>query len=236
MKIIFTNVSGVPEQYSPKPASKHIPDWYKELDSYIDGEKKPDGAGTTTATVKRCMPIFDSMNSGYIIPTPCDVWVSQVKIEDNSNETQPFYEWSSGTVIEFHTIKQIPNYPNNSGHKIAYPKWINPWSIKTPPGYSVAFVQPWHRESYFNILPGIVDTDRYHGAVNFPFILKDIKFEGLIPAGTPMAQVIPFKRDSWKMQIGNDEDLENQKKSVMLLKSKIFDSYKNNYRQNKEYK
>jgi hypothetical protein len=98
------------------------------------------------------------------------------------------------------------------------------------------FVQPQHRESDFTIFPAVVDTDKYTAPVNFPFVLNDIKFEGLIPAGTPYAQVIPFKRDSWQMEIGNEQDLVDQNKVTSVVRSIFFDSYKNYYRQNKEYK
>ena len=237
MKIIFTNTLGVPEEYSPKPSSKYIPDWYKNLESYVDGNKKPDGNGGTTATIKRCMPVFDAIDTGYIIPTPCDIWVKQIPIEEDPTKTQPYYEWSSFNIIEFHPISQLPVYPNNSGHTVSYPKWINSWAIKTPPGYSVAFVQPWHRDSVFTILPGIVDTDVYSAPVNFPFVLNEpTKFEGLIPAGTPMAQVIPFKRDPWEMKIGDEAEIINQNKIKTLLRTKFFDSYKTQYRQSKEYR
>jgi hypothetical protein len=236
-KIIFTNVLNVSEKYSPKPASNYIPDWYKEMSSYIGEVKKPDGKGITTATIKRCMPVFDVINSGYIIPTPCDIWVTQVPISEQEPEKkQPYYEWSNLDVIQFHIIEQAPKHPNNTGHTVAYPKWINPWSIKTPPGYSVLFTQPFHRDSLFTILPGVVDTDTYTAPVNFPFVLNDINFEGLIPAGTPMAQVIPFKRDAWEMKIGNEDDLKKQDSVIKLLQSKMFDSYKTHYRQTKQYK
>ena len=237
MKITFTNTMGIPEEYSPKPASRHVPDWYKDLESYIGGEKKPDGNAGTTGTIKRCMPVFDAINSGYIIPTPCDIWVKQVPIEEDPTKTQPYYEWANFGIIEFHPIVQAPVHPSNSGHTVSYPKWINSWAVKTPPGYSVAFVQPWHRDSVFTILPGIVDTDTYSAAVNFPFVLNEpTKFEGLIPAGTPMAQVIPFKRDLWEMEIGGQEELIDQRKVTTLLRTKFFDSYKTQYRQVKEYK
>ena len=43
----------------------------------------------------------------------------------------------------------------------------------------------------------MVDTDKYPIPVHFPFLLKK-NFEGLIKQGTPIIQVIPFKRESWK--------------------------------------
>jgi len=39
MKITFTNTVGIPEEYSPKPATASVPEWYKELPSYMGGEK-----------------------------------------------------------------------------------------------------------------------------------------------------------------------------------------------------
>jgi hypothetical protein len=233
MDIVFTNTFGVPEEYLPKPASAFVPEWYKKLESYINGEKKPTGQGTSAATAKRCMPVFDAITSGYIIVSAADVFVSQKEIEDGSK--QPYFEWSNYSLIQFHAIDQMPEHPNRNGH-MAYPKWTNPWAIKTPKGYSTLFVQPMHRESPFTILPGIVDTDTYTAPVNFPFVLNDINFEGLIPAGTPIAQVIPIKRDEWKMSIGTQADFIEQQKVANRLQTKFFDRYKSMFRQPKEYR
>ena len=241
--IIFTKTFGVPDEYVPKPADKHVPDWYKNLESYIGGEKKPTGDGQTTGTVKRCMPVFDAVTGGYIIPTYVDVFVSKKQLFDGTTneptgKSIPWYEWPSFGPLGFHPIAQAPNHPSRKDlpEEAQYPKWINPWGIKTPPGYSVLFVQPFHRESPFNILPGVVDTDTYTSPVNFPFVLNDWSFEGLIPAGTPMAQVIPFKRESWQMSIGEQAEFEEQTKVTTKLRTKFFDSYKSQYRQPKEYK
>jgi hypothetical protein len=244
MEIVFTNTFGVDEKYYPEPASTLVPQWYKELESYVGGEKKPTGDGQTMPTIKRCMPVFDAITSGYIISTYVDVWVTQKDVieeslttgEKNKVGTSSWYEWPSFDPLGFHPIEQAPNYPNNTGDKRSYPKWISPWSIKTPPGYSTLITPPMHRESIFTILSGVVDSDEYYVPVNFPFVLNNEKFEGLIPAGTPIAQVIPFKRDSWKMTIGSEKDLIDQEKRRNLLRTKFFDSYKTQFRQTKEYK
>jgi hypothetical protein len=229
LNITFTNTLNVPEEYSPKPATASVPEWYKELPSYMAGEKKPTGDGSTTGTIKRCMPVFDAITGGYILYTYTDIWVSK-------KDEQLWYEWPSFNPISWHPIEQAPNHPNRNGHQESYPKWINPWSIQTPLGYSTLFVQPFHRESLFTILPGVVDTDQYNAPVNFPFVLNDTNYEGLIPAGTPMAQVIPFKRDSWEMNIGTQEDFDKQNKTSVRLRTRFFDSYKSQFRQLKEYK
>lgn len=227
-KIIkFTDTLGIDELSRPVPASKLLPDWYKNTKSYIGGEKKPTGDGGTAATIKRCIPVFDVMSAGYIITSPADVFVS---IKNNAQ----WFEWSNFGLISFHPIEQAPEHPGRK--PFPYPKWMNPWAITTPKGYSTLFVQPFHRESVFTILPGIVDTDQYTAPVNFPFVINDPSFEGLIPKGTPIAQVIPFKRDSWSMELGNKEDFDIQVKVSKKLQSKFFDRYKSMFWAKKEYK
>lgn len=234
--IIFTNTMGVPEEFAPKPATSFVPDWYKNIESYMGGEKKPTGGGETTGTIKRCMPVFDVITQGYIITTYTDIFVSQKEQPDVNGELKltPWYEWPSFSPISFHPIEQAPNHPNHNGSP--YPKLINPWGIKTPPGYSTMFMAPVHRSNIFTILPGVVDTDTYTAPVNFPMVLTDVKFEGLIPAGTPIAQIVPFQRESWTMELGKDEALIEQNKVTSKLRTRFFDSYKTQYRQVKEYK
>lgn len=226
MKITFTDTTNSNLE-PPKPASKLVPDWYKQMESYIGGSKKPNGKGITTATIKRCIPVFDAIVAGYIIESPADVWVS---LRDGIQ----YFEWANYSLIDFHPIEQAPTHPQRNPH--SYAKWNNCWAIKTPKGYSTLFVQPFHRESIFTILPGIVDTDQYLSQVNFPFVINDPNFEGLIPKGTAIAQVIPFKRESWDMKIGNKKDLQQIKNVSNILTNKFFDRYKSMFWTKKEYK
>lgn len=221
MNILFTNTFGI-ELDLPKPANKFIPEWYKNIDSYVNKEKKP-----YEHTIKKCIPVYDAITAGYIITLPADIHVSQ-------KDGFPYYMWSNLGLIEFHPVTQAPNHPNTNG--FPYPKIINPWSIKTPKGYSVLFVQPFHRNSVFTIFPGIVDTDNYYAPVNLPFTLNDSNFEGLIPEGTPIAQVIPFKRESWNMKFGSEKVLIEQKNLTLKLRNKFFNAYRNIYWNKKEYK
>lgn len=248
MEIHFTNTLGVSVEYAPKPASSFIPDWYKKMPSYLqDNKKLPLEDGQTPASLKRCMPVFDSLVSGYIITSYTDVHISQREVvkhepgkEDVVEGYVPWYQWPSFNSIEFHPKTQAPDYVDQKHMPTHanYPKWINSWAVKTPKGYSCLFLPPMHRESVFSILPGVVDTDSYYAPVNFPFYLKDWNFEGTIPAGTPIAQVIPFKRDDWQMNITDDENklFKDTFKIINGLKTVFFDSYKNRYRQEKLYK
>jgi hypothetical protein len=226
MNIVFTNIFDA-EIEPPKPASKLVPDWYKNTESYVGNKKTTNGTGQTNGTIKKCIPVFDAITAGYIIESPADVFVS---IKDGGQ----WFEWASFDLIGFHPIEQAPLHPIKN--VFPYPKWSNPWSIRTPKGYSTLFVQPFHRESVFTTLPGVVDTDNYTPPVNFPFVINDPTFEGLIPKGTAIAQVIPFRRDSWNMSLGNINELQNMKKKRNLLHARFFDGYKSLFWQSKEYR
>jgi len=227
LKITFTNISPFPDLEKPQLASKVIPEWYKEIGSYVGDKKIPQSNGTGTGTIKKCMPVFDAITAGYIIVSPADVYVS---IKDR----EQFFYWAALDLIAFHSIEQAFSHPNKNPFPFA--KWINNWAIKTPKGYSTLFVQPFHRESVFTILPGIVDTDTYPGPVNFPMVINDPFFEGLIPKGTPIAQVIPIKRESWKMEFGSQKDVEQQLSIAHKLSTVFFDRYKTMFWSKKDYK
>jgi hypothetical protein len=225
-EITFTNLLGL-DFFPPKPAIKEVPDWYKNTPEYMGEQGKKFVNNETPHTIKKCVPVFDAITAGYILYTQVDIQVSTIN-------DLPNYTWSDQNAIMFHPIEQAPLHP--ARNEAPYPKWNNPYAISTPPGYSVLFTAPMHRESVFTILDGIVDTDQYKAPVNFPFVLKDTKWEGIIPAGTPMAQVIPFKRESWKHKIGSDKERQEQEKIVRKLKTLLFNSYKRQFWSRKEYK
>lgn len=233
-EIIFTKTLNIPDLYPPTPASKNMPEWYKNLDSYGGFGKILDETNLPRTTAKKCMPLFDSMSAGYLIYSHADIFVSQ-RVEKNG-ELAPYYSWRQGPGVSFHEARQVLDYPNNVDNKFDYPKFINPWSIKTKKGYSCLFINPLHRDSVFTILPGMVDTDKYTAPVNLPFMLNDIKYEGLIPAGTPIAQIIPFKRDNWKMSFGKNKEVLESENVQKIIDSQYFDVYKRFFRSLKQYK
>src|SRR5690606_739326 len=77
-------------------------------------------------------------------------------------------------------------------------KFISFWTIEAPPGYSLLFTHPFNRPDLpFVTLTGLVDCDRYVDQfIHFPAAWVDDGFSGVLPKGTPVAQVIPVPRDS----------------------------------------
>ena len=76
-------------------------------------------------------------------------------------------------------------------------KFINPWRIKVPAGYSVLLTQPFNRPDLpFTCFSGLVDCDRFETTINLPFLWTGPVGQHLLPAGTPIAQIIPIRRDA----------------------------------------
>jgi hypothetical protein len=232
-KIIFTLDFGsewIPKEYWPVPGVKAVPNWYKEMKtSYAEG-KADSKIVADTQTIKRCMPVLDSITTGYIIKTHTDIYVSTA--EDGTLS----FNWSHDTqdTVSFHPAYQVVNY-KNLDFPFGAPKLRNPWGIKTPKGYSCLFINPPHRpDCGIKILEGIVDTDAYTNSVQFPFLV-DKGFEGTIPAGTPVVQVIPFERKSFRMEFGDIKQRTENDAVSRLLRSTWLNGYRNRWRATKDY-
>ena len=74
-------------------------------------------------------------------------------------------------------------------------------SYTLPKGYSAIITHPLNRHDLpFTTITGIIDSGIVmapHG--NIPFYLKK-NFTGIIPQGTPVAQIIPFLRENWNSE------------------------------------
>jgi len=207
----------------PKPASYFIPKEYKKLERFKDNNMY-------NATVKTCIPFLDSLTAGYIIPFDQDYLVDPVETDFSvspANKEQHDFG--------FHNQSQLPEeWHKTTGDNAG--KFHNKWLIKTPPGYSCLFIKPMNRlEPRFEIISGIVDTDNYINTINFPFILHKRNEQFLIKKGEPMVQVIPFKRESWKMWAGfYVEKLHS--KTLRFLESEWVDKYKKMFWSKKSFK
>jgi hypothetical protein len=232
VEIIFTDVEneeGVLEK--PKPATEYIPQWYKDAKAYLDpsGKKAPTLDNSPYGTIKRCMPLWDLMTAGYIITTPYDIYVRQIN-------GLPYFQWGAKEAIAFQSMEQFQNHPYSRDINYAV-RIVHPWSIKTPKGWSILVCEPQHHEPGPMICSnGIVDTDEYSLPFNMFFKLRDPNFEGMIPAGTPFIQVIPFKRENWTSKLGAAKEKQKHKSDWNKFQTVFFDRYKKFWWQRKEYK
>ena len=219
----------------PKPAAKSIPSWYKDMATYMDGEREiglsKDGVAVSNLTLKGCSPFLDALTSGYIFELPFDL---EFRKESGGMRVR----WATNVnLIGSHGPEQAPGLPAPFGGNESLFKWRPGWRISTPKGYSALFTHPLNRhELPFRTFSGVVDTDMYELGVEFPFQLLDTfdKNITILEKGTPICQVIPFKRENWvSEQIPFDED--KNKLNGFKLKSKIVRSYKTQFWQKKTY-
>lgn len=125
--------------------------------------------------------------------------------------------------------------PIPAGHNPTHYIWKFPVSVEFPAGYSALITHPLNRfDLPFTSLSGIVDGNFVlSSSGNYPFFLKE-NFEGVIKQGTPIVQIIPFKRESWLSK----KDLSLKEKSRIGLKkttSVLHGWYKKNFWQRKTY-
>jgi hypothetical protein len=230
----------------PIPAKLNIPEWYKKLEH--DFDKK---------TVKGCMPFLDSLTSGYLLKMPQDFNIRHNV--DNKNEKGQDFKDSFQTFslhdvspllnaksinlnssIDIHPIKQIEGSPFVEKNKnLPFYKILNPWKIKTPKGYSCLFVSPLNNsDDRFSIISGIVDTDTFPNEINFPIVINGDKYpilETTINKGTPYVQVIPFKRENWKMSLKSRKQKEIQN-SRLFYGLRLLNIYKEKFWKKKSWK
>lgn len=230
-----TDFKGLEEFAPVKPSKFFLPHWFKDMDDYITqdarhekgqkgyfGTNKETATKWTSGTVKRCPAIVDLLTEGFIIPMWADFLIQRdmETLEwDNKGNTQ--------YGIDFHGKAQIAGWKLKKTDFPEGVKFVNPWRIYTPPGYSVMFMPPTYQfEKRFTVLPGIVETDSYHH-INFPTIWHTTK-DAIIERGTPFIQVIPFKRDDWSHTTSqmNQEDFDNDIQEKSELNSKFKNSYR----------
>jgi hypothetical protein len=169
------------------------------------------------------MPFLDALTSGYLLKMPQDLHIRHnVDATDRNNNKikdsfQTYAMFDQGQILrakginlnsgnDSHQTLQLEGSPLVEKNKnLPFYKILNPWKIKTPKGYSCLFVPPLNNcDDRFSIISGIVDTDTFPNEINFPIVLNGDKYpilETTIYRGTPYVQIIPFKRESWKMTL-----------------------------------
>lgn len=171
----------------PVPAKAYLPDWFRKLPA-IDPtvESRTD----TGLTVKRCMPFLDAMTTGWIIPLP-----ASLRMEISAQGTKVDTSWDfDRPLVASHGMHQVKGNPMGDRPPC---KFLNYWTISTPPGWSCLFVNPLNRPNgLFDVVAGIVDTDTYRSLIHFPFFATAEDGLYTIEKGSPMVQVIPFKRQA----------------------------------------
>lgn len=215
---------------SPKPSRSAIPQWFKDKPKFNTSQElvfNEEGL-LVNKELKMCMPFIDAMTGGYIQKTWCDIHIK--KTPDGS----AVYHWA-------HTPRPLGdrgtcNVPISNKYYPLEFHWINPWTPKLPDGYSLLITHPHNRlDLPFTTMSGIIDSDKFFhvDSGQYPFYI-DHDFEGIIPCGTPMYQMIPIKREKWISENKKFNLSDKKKRSYESLKE-FLNVYKNYFWQKKKY-
>jgi hypothetical protein len=208
-KIIFkaTSKFGFDNHIRPYPASKVIPSWWKNSTPFDISENNPDGNKlkiinrVSNANFKKCVPMLDAITAGYIV----DLW-KDVEIRQENNmpvilwqHQNDFYEniYKTSVIADVFQKQPNPGVETPTGYSDHTFKYVSTWAPKTPKGYSCLVISPFgYKQSPILALPAIIDTDKRSVDLVVPMCIKN-GFEGIVKRGTPLLQVIPFKRSDW---------------------------------------
>jgi hypothetical protein len=213
-----------------KPAKTFIPDWYKGAKGYNANNLVFSNENAPMLNFKACFPFFDSLTSGYMITLSSDL---HFELLDNGSH---YLRWgkTSFQPADLRNANLNREIPIPSGYSEEHFVWRLHNIFKAPVGYSLLITHPFNRfDLPFITLSAVVDADQMMNAGNVPFFIKK-DFNGIIESGTPIAQVIPVKRESWKIErddsLREEGVIRNKKNS-----KKFLGYYKNNLWQRKSF-
>jgi len=227
----------------PVPAKTVIPDWFKKIPPERENRSVGSIVPRNFSTVKKCVPYLDALTTGYMLRIPQDINIVRDPI---SNEV--FAHWG---------YSRFARYPNTKDEMIIFdtdkplhrheglpvpPGYLTiPWrlevypTIETPKGYSSLITHPFNRYDLpFLSLTGVIDTDNLHVPLAVTLYLRE-DFVGILEKGTPVAQVLPFKRENWTHEVCPPYDDTTFHKTKFTIQSNMIRSYSKNFWAKKSY-
>lgn len=229
------NELGVPK---PEPAINAFPKWFKDMPRFFNVDPNREVPTRDFGTIRDCPAVNDAMASGYVLYLPGDVFIDATGKEVRFNVGT----FGNGSRIhdagfEFVTLHDpisTKGYTSMFDFHEQTLKWQTYWGVKTDEGYSTIFIHPFHRTDLpFHAVTAIVDTDKFATRSPYAFFVKK-GFKGIIPRGTPMMQVIPFRREDWQMKIV-ETDSHDYHRNQQMIASVFTQPYKKLFWQRKKY-
>jgi hypothetical protein len=214
----------------PGPAKNFMPNWWKDATKYwIDDSGDPimasynkDDELEKSLGFKACPALLDVFSTGYVLRTPTDIMFAQY-------EGEPYVIIDPKYKDFCEARSSMPQFEYPHGYSKKHFHWWPNWGIQMPEGYSALVTSPLNRNDLpFLTVNGIIDSDKYTLPGLMPFFLKE-GFSGLIPKGTPFAQVFPIKRESWTSEMvyySNDEMYDRHMSIVSKFRVKFGGVYK----------
>lgn len=179
------------KDFKPVLAKSVTPEWWKRTKAHIDVY------GRRVQSVRACPAMDDWLKTGWLLVSNRDIHVE--------------HDGHTGFFTQQHGTYGSPSHPA-SQQAVAFEflgedgpvkdafKMKNPWSITTPKGYSTFYLDPFlHQNRQFSTWQGIIDTDTFNKNMDNAQIIfyPKVNHSFTIYKGTPLCQIIPFKRETW---------------------------------------
>jgi hypothetical protein len=218
----------------PRPASKYVPDWYKGIPTVAHGRLpfNPE-MQEYNHTVKNCVPIIDAFTTGFIQGLNCDLQVQRdIRGEGATINWPRQFPWEP--VRPPRDPSAMEGFVSPEGfYKNPY-LWIQPFEFGVPKGWSVLITHPLNRfDLPFRTMSAIVDSDSFPLRSEITFYLKS-DFQGVIPKGTPIFQIIPIKRTNWESSLIPYNEA-HRTKYVAMTRDVWGGAYRNRFWKKKSY-
>jgi hypothetical protein len=180
----------------PFPARQGLPDWLRKMPATAFSATH----GLDVRTVKQCPPFVDAMAHGFLMPLPCDVRVRAGVFSWDWDLPPLCVEAHPRSPLSFHVPAQVTGTPLHDDRH-AMIKFNSFWTIELDAGYSLFATHPVNRADLpFRLITGMVDADRFTDVgILFPAVWVDPDFDGVLPAGTPVAQCFPVLREAQQL-------------------------------------
>ena len=189
------------EPHLPKPvlARRALPDWLKTMPASAHSLMH----NHDVRTVKQCPPFIDAMSAGFLILLPCDIHYNGGVFSWDWKIPAPASAAQARAPMNFHAGAQVAGTPFALDDSNII-KFTSFWTIRLPEGWSLLATHPFNREDLpFRTLTGLVDSDSFHQVgILFPALWLAADKPCILPAGTPVAQCVPVRREALEMSFG----------------------------------
>jgi hypothetical protein len=243
-KIQFISlIEGIEETMPVIPASEQKYGWVKRAGA-LTKELNKSQIGTKHHSTLKCPAIFQFRNNGFIVRLPFDIKIkinSELDYEWHHQHQTPGWLSNTGVMKEFvthHDIDLMYNFMSSwpqDTMKIIL-KLNLPWALRIPKGFDVLMIDAFYKDdNRFTVCPGIFESELGIGNLTVPVMWHSTKGEFLIKAGTPIAQLVPIKKETVSHQNLNLTTDKNFRRDGVITFLKMRESFEKNYNKTREF-
>ena len=184
----FTDRASLYDLFQIERATKHIPDWFKNLSMSVEGDK--DGFRVPRPTMKGCVAITDTFKESFIVPNWQDVYL---RVVDGQ------FDWATPESKELQGhITQFGAFQKGGPFKqVGHCKIDTPWLIKEKTGAKFLLGDTFwnnydhHKRFHYKVVPGLIQY-KTQGSLNVNIVAKYNTPDFTIKVGEPLAQLYPM--------------------------------------------